>query len=70
MRTFRATKEVILSAGAIGSPHILFHSGFGDAQELQSVGIEPVVNLPGLGKNLADHPFLMMTFRANTTEPK
>ncbi|EKM76823.1 hypothetical protein AGABI1DRAFT_77908 [Agaricus bisporus var. burnettii JB137-S8] len=68
-RLFRATKEVILSAGSIGSPHILFHSGIGDAQELESVGIKPRVNLPSLGKNLTDHPFLLMVFEANTTEP-
>ncbi|XP_006461554.1 hypothetical protein AGABI2DRAFT_205343 [Agaricus bisporus var. bisporus H97] len=68
-RIFQATKEVILSAGSIGSPHILFHSGFGDAKELQSVGINPLVNLPSLGKNLTDHPSFQVDFAANTTEP-
>jgi choline dehydrogenase-like flavoprotein len=66
----RATKEVILSAGSIGSPQILFHSGFGDAQELKFVGIEPLVNLPSLGKNLTDHPFLLVDFSAENTEAK
>lgn len=65
-----ATKEVILSAGTIGSPHILFHSGFGDGEELKSVGIKPLVNLPSLGKNLTDHPTIQLDFSANTTEQK
>jgi choline dehydrogenase len=69
-RIFQAAKEVILSAGSIGSPHILFHSGFGDPEELQSVGITPLVNLPSLGKNLTDHPFLLVDFAANNTGPK
>jgi choline dehydrogenase len=68
LRTFEATKEVILSAGSIGSPHILFHSGFGDEEELKSVGIKPLVKLPSLGKNLTDHPTLQLDFAANTTE--
>jgi choline dehydrogenase len=69
-RIFQATKEVILSAGSVGSPHILLHSGFGDKNELQSVGIKPLVNLPSLGKNLTDHPTLQFDFSANTTEVK
>lgn len=69
-RIFQASKEVILSAGAIGSPHILFHSGFGEAQELQAAGITPLVDLPSLGKNLTDHPFLLVDFMAENTEPK
>ncbi|KAF5349565.1 hypothetical protein D9756_008826 [Leucocoprinus leucothites] len=66
--TVRATKEVLLSAGSIGSPYILLHSGIGDSQELHSLGIKPAVNLPSVGKNLTDHPFFNVTFRANTTD--
>ncbi len=47
--------EVILSAGAIGSPQILNLSGVGDGKELQNLGIECSANLPGVGKNLQDH---------------
>ena len=50
-----ARKEVILSAGAFGSPTILQRSGIGDAHQLRSVGIEPEKHLPGVGKNLQDH---------------
>jgi choline dehydrogenase len=54
-QTIRARREVILSAGAIGSPQILMLSGIGAAQELKAKGIEPICDLPGVGKNLQDH---------------
>ncbi|WP_334153067.1 GMC family oxidoreductase [Microbacterium sp.] len=47
--------EVILSAGAIGSPVILLRSGIGPAAELEALGIPVVQDLPGVGKNLHDH---------------
>jgi choline dehydrogenase len=50
-----ARREVCLSAGAIGSPQLLMLSGVGDAQQLARVGIEPVHQLPGVGRNLQDH---------------
>lgn len=49
------SKEVVLSAGAINSPRLLMLSGIGDADELKSIGIAPLHNLPGVGKNLHDH---------------
>lgn len=56
VQTLRATREVLLSAGAFHSPHILLHSGVGDRDELQAVGIAGVHHLPGVGRNLTDHP--------------
>ncbi|MCL1050206.1 choline dehydrogenase [Shewanella abyssi] len=50
-----ANKEVVLSAGSIGSPHILQLSGVGAAKTLASAGIEQVHELPGVGENLQDH---------------
>nr|CAH0111320.1 unnamed protein product [Daphnia galeata] len=50
-----ARKEVILAAGAIGSPHLLLLSGVGDAHHLQHVGVPVVHHLPGVGRNLQDH---------------
>jgi choline dehydrogenase len=50
-----AASEVILSAGAVGSPQILQLSGIGDAAALQAVGITPLVDLKGVGANLQDH---------------
>jgi choline dehydrogenase len=51
----KANKEVILSAGAIGSPHILQVSGIGEEQKLKKHGIEIVHELKGVGQNLQDH---------------
>jgi 5-(hydroxymethyl)furfural/furfural oxidase len=53
-RTIRC-REVILAAGAIGSPAILLRSGIGPAEELRALGIQPVVDLPGVGKGLQNH---------------
>jgi choline dehydrogenase len=52
----RATREVILSAGAIGSPQILLLSGIGPAAELAPLGVPIVADVEGVGKNLQDHP--------------
>ena len=53
--TLNATKEVLLSSGAFGSPQVLLRSGIGPEQEITKHGIEHKVNLPGVGKNLQDH---------------
>jgi choline dehydrogenase len=53
-----ATGAVILSAGVIGSPRILLLSGIGPADDLRALGIPVAVNLPGVGRNLQDHPLL------------
>jgi choline dehydrogenase len=50
-----ASKEVILSAGSIGSPHLLQLSGIGNTKHLKAAGIEPKHELPGVGENLQDH---------------
>ncbi len=50
-----ANREVILSAGAINSPQLLQLSGIGRAGLLQDLGISPLVNSPGVGRNLQDH---------------
>jgi len=51
----RARREVILAAGAIGSPQLLLLSGIGPGAHLQEMGIPPVQELPGVGENLQDH---------------
>ncbi|WP_020695106.1 GMC family oxidoreductase [Reyranella massiliensis] len=51
----RVTREVILCGGAVNSPQLLMLSGVGPAAHLESVGIKPVHDLPGVGGNLQDH---------------
>jgi choline dehydrogenase-like flavoprotein len=51
----RAAKEVVLSAGAVGSPHILMLSGVGPREELEAVGVRCLVDAPHVGKHLKDH---------------
>src|SRR3954447_2175029 len=53
----RADREVILSAGALGSPQLLMLSGLGPADHLHEHGIDVVADLPGVGGNLQDHPY-------------
>jgi choline dehydrogenase-like flavoprotein len=53
--TINASKEVILSSGAFGSPQILLRSGVGPKEEIIKHGIEHKIDLPGVGKNLQDH---------------
>jgi choline dehydrogenase-like flavoprotein len=62
---FRAAREVILSAGAYHSPQLLMLSGIGRADELTALGIAPVADLPGVGRNLIDHPQCLMVYRAS-----
>jgi choline dehydrogenase len=56
--TVKATREVILAAGTIHSAQLLMLSGVGDETELRRLGIAPVANLRGVGKNLQDHVLL------------
>ncbi|MDQ0300500.1 choline dehydrogenase [Salibacterium salarium] len=59
--------EVILAGGAINTPQLLQLSGVGEAEHLRSLGIEPVVDLPGVGENLQDH--LEAYIQYNCPEP-
>ncbi|TDL28939.1 aryl-alcohol-oxidase from pleurotus Eryingii [Rickenella mellea] len=62
-----AKNEVILSAGAVGTPQILMLSGIGDPASLKSVGVQALVNLPDVGQHLQDHPVLAIAFPVNFT---
>lgn len=53
--TYIAEREIILCAGAFGSPQILMQSGVGPSDHLKACGISPLVDLPGVGQNLQDH---------------
>ena len=61
--------EIILSAGAIGSPHLLLVSGIGSAAHLASLGIPVVHDLPGVGQNLKDDPQVQVRWKARPGVP-
>ncbi len=56
-------REVILCAGAIHSPAILLRSGIGPADDLRRVGVAPLVDAPGVGQNLGEHPVIGLTLQ-------
>ncbi|KAL0946164.1 hypothetical protein HGRIS_012427 [Hohenbuehelia grisea] len=62
-----ASKEIVLSAGLMGTPHILTYPGIGDRQQLSSIGVSTLLNLPDVGKNLSDHPLLSSSWFVNAT---
>jgi len=67
LRKLRVAREVILSSGAVNSPQLLLLSGVGDPEALRRSGIDVVLSLPGVGKNLQDH--LMTAVIAECPKP-
>jgi choline dehydrogenase len=59
--------DVILSAGAIGSPHLLMLSGIGPAAQLEAAGVRVAFDMPGVGQHVRDHPYVLTTW--DTFEP-
>ncbi len=62
-------REVVLTAGAIGSPQLLMLSGIGPQAHLREVGVNVVLDLPGVGANLHDHPTAVLVYRAAIPVP-
>lgn len=54
--TLQPKKETVICAGAVDTPKLLLHSGLGPKQQLASLGIPVVKDIPGVGENLIDHP--------------
>jgi choline dehydrogenase-like flavoprotein len=67
-RVVSASREVILSAGSIGSPQLLMLSGIGPADHLRSVGVPVAHDLPGVGENLHDHPYVVCIWESTVPE--
>ncbi|WP_447529495.1 GMC family oxidoreductase [Vreelandella sp. TE19] len=63
-----ADKEVVLCAGAIGTPHLLQLSGIGPRKPLENVGIKVVKELPGVGENLQDHLQIRSVYRVSNAQ--
>lgn len=66
VRTQTARAEVLLCAGAFGSPHLLMLSGIGPAASLKEAGVVPVLDAPGVGQNLQDHLDAHLTYKIET----
>ncbi|KAJ6494980.1 aryl-alcohol oxidase [Mycena vulgaris] len=66
--TLTAGNEIVLSAGSVGTPNILLHSGIGNSSTLNSLGITPLHNLPSVGQNLTDHSLLFLSFLVNSND--
>ncbi len=64
---YKARREVLLAAGAIGSPQILNLSGIGNSQHLREAGVKPVHHLPGVGENLQDHLQIRSVYKVHNT---
>jgi choline dehydrogenase-like flavoprotein len=62
---YYASKNVIICSGAIGTPQILMLSGIGPKKHLTDMGIKTLVDLPGVGQNLIDHPFCSVIYEMN-----
>lgn len=67
--TVGAATEVVVAAGAVDSPRLLLLSGVGPAAELEAAGIEVVHDLPGVGRNLHDHPLCGVVYEATREIP-
>ena len=65
----RCSREVVLTAGAVGSPQLLMLSGIGRASHLRDKGLEVIVDLPGVGENLFDHPASGVIYRSSRPVP-
>lgn len=66
--TIRARREVILAAGAFGSPQLLMLSGIGARKTIEPHGIAVAHELPGVGENLQDHPDYLLSYRSNSLD--
>ncbi|KAI1477933.1 putative alcohol oxidase [Daldinia eschscholtzii] len=64
-RTIKARKQVVLSAGAFGTPAILERSGIGNPEILKKAGVQPVVDLPGVGHGYEDHHIIGYPYRSS-----
>ena len=63
-RTIKARKQIVISCGTLSTPLVLQRSGIGNPEKLKAVGVEPKVDLPGVGLNFQDHYLTFSVYRA------
>ena len=68
IKSVNADREVLLSGGVFNSPQLLMLSGIGPADHLKDVGIEPIIDLPGVGQNLQDHLAVLVHYARKDTD--
>ncbi|CAE6805434.1 GMC family oxidoreductase [Paraburkholderia nemoris] len=68
VRTLCARREVVLAAGALQTPQLLMLSGVGAARELERLGIRARLDMPGVGRNLQDHPDFVFGYRSRSAD--
>jgi len=68
LNTVTADQEIVVTAGAVGSPKIMLLSGVGPADELRALGIDVVQDLPGVGENLSDHFGIDIVYELKTAD--
>ncbi len=68
IKIIKARREIVMSAGAFGSPQILMASGLGPGAHLQDLGITPVLDIPGIGQNLQDHISALLIYRSRVSD--
>ncbi len=61
----KASKEIILSAGSVGTPHLLLHSGIGDRKALSALGIKTAHHLPSVGQNFTEQSIAILQWLVN-----
>jgi choline dehydrogenase len=69
IRRIEASGDIVLCAGAFGTPEVLQRSGIGPAEHLRAVGIAPAVDLPAVGHHLMDHPFQFVNVELDERTP-
>ncbi|WP_291043439.1 GMC family oxidoreductase N-terminal domain-containing protein [Herbiconiux sp.] len=68
-QVIEASREVVVSAGAVDSPRLLMLSGIGDRDELTALGIDVVTHSPGVGRNLSDHLLVPLIYTIDGPPP-
>ena len=63
-RIIKARKQIVISCGTLSTPLVLQRSGIGNPEKLKAVGVEPKVDLPGVGLNFQDHYLTFSVYRA------